>query len=183
MPHVELSLTEGARRPAIPDRGDPAARAVPTEEPAPASGEGPSRLPDSRSGHEQPGSGSLERWAAVVAAATEPSLVLNVAGEIVAASATCAELIGLPDTTTVRGRKLRDAAMELVDFTASLDKLDSSEADKIPPLLAISSGRLARGLMRVACPETHAVATMDAIATPLYEGTGVIGSLTFFARV
>jgi hypothetical protein len=162
VPHVELSLTEGARRP-VPR--DPAHYSATL--PAP----------------DGPAGTSLERWAAVVAGATEPSLVLNLAGEIVAASASCAELIGLRDTSTVRGRRLRDAVMELVDFTASLDKLDSAEADKIPPLLAISSGRLARGLIRVACPETHAVSTMDAIATPLRDGPTVIGSLTFFARV
>jgi hypothetical protein len=118
-----------------------------------------------------------------VASAAEPSLVLNAAGLIVAASGSCAELIGLGDATAARGRRLRDAVMELVDFTATFDKLDSAEADKIPPLLAISSGRLARGLIRLACPETHVVATMDAIATPLWDRREVIGSLTFFARI
>jgi hypothetical protein len=150
VPHVELSLIEGARRLAPPDR---------------------------------PGGGSFERWAAVAAGAAEPCLVLNTAGIIVAASASCAELIGLGDATAVRGRRLRDAVMELVDFTASFDKLDSAEADKIPPLLAISSGRLARGLIRLACPLTQHVSTMDAIATPLWDGPEVIGSLTFFARI
>lgn len=179
MPHVELSLTEGARRPVPPDRADHAAQ---PGDPAPVAAGGPSGLPGSRPTPDGPAT-RLERWATVVAGAAEPSLVLNVAGEIVAASVSCAELIGLPDPATVRGRKLRDAVIELVDFTATFDKLDSAEADKIPPLLAISSGRLARGLIRVACPETHAVSTMDAIATPLWGGSAVIGSLTFFARV
>ena len=181
MPHVELSLTEGARRPAPPDRTDHAGPPAPAGDAPP---EEPSPLAPARpAGDGAAGGSSLEQWAAVVSGAAEPSLVLNVAGEIVAASASCAELIGLGDTYTVRGRRLRDAVMELVDFTASLDKLDSAEADKIPPLLAISSGRLARGLIRLACPETHAVSTMDAIATPLWSGPTVIGSLTFFARV
>lgn len=181
MPHVELSLTEGARRPAPPDRTDHAGQPAPAGDAPPEEPSSP--LPPARSAGDGAGGSSLDRWAAVVAGAVEPSLVLNVAGEIVAASASCAELIGLRDAHTVRGRRLRDAVMELVDFTASLDKLDSAEADKIPPLLAISSGRLARGLIRVACPETHAVSTMDAIATPLWSGPAVIGSLTFFARV
>lgn len=156
MAHVELSLREGARRPALPDQ--PPAR---------------DELP----------SASLGRWAAVVATAPEPCLVLDAAGVIVSASASCAELIGLKDLAAARGRRLRDAVVDLVDFTDSLDKLDSAEAGKIPPLLAISSGRLARGLIRVACPDTQTVSTMDAIATPLWEGATVTGSLTFFARI
>lgn len=129
------------------------------------------------------GGNSLERWAAVVAEATEPCLVVDATGMIVACSAACAELIGFGDPAAALGRALRDAVTELVDFTASLDKLDRAEADKIPPLLAISSGRLARGLIRVACPETHRVSTMDAVAAPLGDGSAVTGSLTFFSRI
>ena len=72
---------------------------------------------------------------------------------------------------------------ELVDFTASLAKLDNAEADKIPPLLAISSGRLARGLMRVRPPAGGTVRTVDAVATPLWDGSTLVGSLTFFSEV
>jgi hypothetical protein len=102
---------------------------------------------------------------------------------IVAISASCAELIGLGDPAAARGRRLRDAVVRLVDFTDSLDDLDNAEADKIPPLLAISSGRLARGLIRLACPEKSTVSTMDAISTPLWDGPELVGSLTFFAPI
>lgn len=171
MAHVELSLRESARQSTPPDQPPP------PDQPEPA-------VPRTRSAAAPaPADGSLGRWAAVVAAAPEPSLVLDADGVIVAASASCAELIGLNDLADTRGRQLRDAVVDLVDFTDSFDKLDRAEADKIPPLLAISSGRLARGLMRVACPDTHVVSTMDAIATPLWEGTTVTGSLTFFARI
>ena len=55
--------------------------------------------------------------------------------------------------------------------------------EKIPPLLAIRSKRLARGLMRVQIdgPEPHL--TVDAIATPLMAADQVVASLTFFSPV
>ena len=168
MPHVELSLVEDPSR-HTPERVSDGGPVVPhTREP---------REPGSDGG------GSVQRWAAVVATAAEPSLVLDAHGMIVTASASCAKLIGLGDAAAARGRRLRDAGLHLIDFTASPDELDSAEADKIPPLLAISSGGLARGLMRVACPDTKLTSTMDAIATPLWEGSTVVGSLTFFARI
>jgi PAS domain-containing protein len=170
VPHVELSLVEDPSRHA-PERVSDGGPVVPhTREPREL---------------QEPvlGTGSVQRWAAVVATATEASLVLDASGAIVAASASCAKLIGLGDAADARGRRLRDAGLHLIDFTASPDELDSAEADKIPPLLAISSGGLARGLMRVACPDTKITSTMDAIATPLWEESTVVGSLTFFARI
>lgn len=156
MPHVELSLTEDARR-------------------LPPAAPGSNGLLPLR--------GSLERWAAVAGCATEPCLVLRPNGVIVAASASCAELIGLGDPATAVGRPLREAVGSLVDFTASLAQLDSSEADKIPPLLAISSGRLARGLMRIVCPISGIARTLDAVATPLWDGPSLAGSLAFFSEI
>lgn len=166
MPHVELSLIEDPSR-----FGDDRVA---------------TRVPRARAPQEPPTVahvGSLDRWASVVIGAAEPSLVLAADSTIIAASASCAEMIGLGDPEIARGRRLRDAGVRLVDFTTSLDELDPNEADKIPPLLAISSRRLARGLMRVACPETKAACTMDAIATPLWDGATVVGSLTFFSEI
>lgn len=157
MPHVELELTEDVRRlPPTPARNTEAS------------------LSRSHS--------SLVRWAASVAGATEPSLVLTADAVIVAISASCADLIGQADPATMPGMPMRDAVPQLVDFTESLGQLDHSEADKIPPLLAISSGRLARGLMRVICAGGK-VRTMDAIATPLWDGRTLVGSLTFFSKI
>lgn len=155
MPHVELSLIED-----------------------------PSRFGDARDPKRRFGClSSLDRWASVVIGASEPSLVLAADSTIIAASASCAEMIGLGDPETARGHRLRDAGVQLVDFTSSPDELDPTEADKIPPLLAISSRRLARGLMRVQCPKTSAACTMDAVATPLWDGATVVGSLTFFSQI
>jgi PAS domain-containing protein len=129
------------------------------------------------------GGSSLQRWASVVVEATEPCLVLDVRAVIVAASPSCAELMGLTRDGDARGRRLREAVLPLVDFTADPAELEESEAHMIPPLLAISSGRMARGLIRVACPESGYVGTLDAIATPLTDGAEVVGSLTFFASI
>lgn len=161
MPHVELSLTE-----------DPSRLA--------AHGDGRAQVPTP---YEAVHIGSLERWASVVVGAAEPSLVLDVESVIVAASASCAKMIGLGDPDACHGKRLLDAGVRLIDFTGSLDDLDPSEADKIPPILAISSRRLARGLMRIACPLNKTACTMDAIATPLWDGAAVVGSLTFFSEI
>jgi hypothetical protein len=52
---------------------------------------------------------------------------------------------------------------------------------KIPPLLAMSSQRLSRGLLRVDRDGT--TATLDAIATPLFDDGRLAGSLTFFSEI
>jgi hypothetical protein len=166
VPHVELSLIE-----------DPS-RFGEAREPNQGRG-GEAREPNQGRGR----ASSLDRWASVVLGAAEPSLVLAADSTIIAASASCAEMIGLGDPEVARGRSLRDAGVQLVDFTPSLDELDPIEADKIPPLLAISSRRLARGLMRVVRPRASAACTMDAVATPLWDGATVVGSLTFFSQI
>jgi len=128
-----------------------------------------------------PWSTSFDRWAETVFAADEPCLVIDGSMTIVAASATCCELLGLADPRTAVGLPLRDAGLRLVDFTAARSELTDTEVDKIPPLLAVTSGRQARGLLRV--NHENADATVDAIATPLLLDNKVVGSLTFFATV
>lgn len=182
MPHVELSLIDSRRRLSPGAAGQP----VPPEAEPQADPPEAARVPRARQPEPPepgPARGSLDRWAAVVAGAVEPSLVLDTESVIVAASASCAEMLGCGDSASACGRRLQDAVTQLVDFTDPPDKLDSAEAGKIPPLLAISSGRLARGLMRVACAAGAPTRTMDAIATPLWEGKTLVGSLTFFSRV
>jgi hypothetical protein len=180
VPHLELSLIEDPSRFGDARRPD---RHVPL---SPDDDRAATHLPQARTPAEAPPlayASSLDRWASVVPGAAEPSLVVAADTTIIAASASCAEMIGLGDPEDARGRRLRDAGVQLVDFTTSLDELDPTEADKIPPLLAISSRRLARGLMRVVCPESKVARTMDAIATPLWDGVTVVGSLTFFSQI
>ena len=121
---------------------------------------------------------SLDRWAAAVADAAEASLVIDDEAVIVAISASFERLLGL--THPVVDRPLLDGVLQLLDF-ADGGALDNSEIMKTPPLLALSSGRLARGLVRVR--SASGACTLDAIATPLVQDEQVVGSLTFFSTV
>jgi hypothetical protein len=109
-------------------------------------------------------------------------LVIDAAGVIVAASGPCARLFNLGQPFELMGRHLLDRqVLVLIDFTAAGNELGEAEREQIPPLLALSSGRLARGLLRVR--NSDASRTLDAISTPLHHHDAVVGSLTFFAVV
>lgn len=126
---------------------------------------------------------NVDRWAATVAAATEPCLVIDKDVVIQAISPAAAELLGLGKPAEVFGKKLDGVVLRLIDFTAEPGVLEDPEVDKIAPLLAIRSGRLARGLIRVKGEAADTHTTVDAIATPLLDGEIVVGSLTFFSAV
>jgi PAS domain-containing protein len=124
----------------------------------------------------------LESWAASLTATEEPCLVIDATGIIVAASKPCARLFCLSQPAELTGRHMLDReVLYLIDFTAAGNELSESERDQIPPLLALTSGRLARGLMRVR--NRNGSRTLDSIATPLRQGGEVVGSLSFFAVV
>lgn len=126
---------------------------------------------------------NLDRWVAVVFGAVEPCLIIDPDSVILATSPACCELFELGNPSATVGKFLR-GALQLVDFTAAKGELATTESDKIPPLLALSSRRLARGLMRVQCgPDPVHSRTVDAISTPIWEGTRPAGSLTFFAEI
>ncbi|MFI5955881.1 hypothetical protein [Cryptosporangium sp. NPDC051539] len=99
-----------------------------------------------------------------------------------AASSSCHTALGLPSLRgALVGRGLLEDVIELVDFSASRLRLRPDEVERIPPLFALSTGSLARGLMRIRAGGT--TWTLDAVATPLRVGGSVLGSLTFFHRV
>jgi PAS domain-containing protein len=124
----------------------------------------------------------LERWAASLTNTEEACLVIDAAGIIVAASRLCARLLSLSQPAELTGRYMLDPeVLYLIDFTAAGNELGGSEREKIPPLLALTSGRLARGLMRVRNGKENC--TLDSIATPLRQDGEVVGSLSFFAVV
>jgi hypothetical protein len=120
---------------------------------------------------------SLRRWAGAVAGAAEPSLVIDDAEVVVAISPSLEDLLGLIEPAV--GRELRDV-LQPVDF-ADGGELTDDEIVKLPPLLALASGQLARGLLRV--QSASGPYTLDAIATPILDGGRVMGSLTFFSPV
>jgi hypothetical protein len=80
------------------------------------------------------------------------------------------------------GRGLLDV-VDLVDLTASGAPLAAWEAERIPPLLVLATGSLARGLMRVRVGEL--ARSVDVVSTPLWDGAGAgtVGSLSFFCRI
>lgn len=125
-------------------------------------------------------SGSLGLWSFTVEVAEEPCILLDHRGIVVTASPGCAGLLHIDPVTAV-GKPLVDGVLRLLDFNPVTGELPGWEADRIPPLLAMTSGGLARGLLRV--PGPGGPTTVDAISVPLRDGTIVVGSLTFFAPV
>jgi hypothetical protein len=125
----------------------------------------------------------LSRWSVAVSEATEPCVLLNTEGVVVAASPACGAFF-LVDPADAIGKRFVVGVIRLIDFTATPEDLPDWEVEKIPPLLALTSGSLARGLLRVPggagqmC--TGSNCTLDAIATPIRDVEGVAGSLTFF---
>jgi len=123
----------------------------------------------------------LARWVAAVTDSTEPALIIDASAVVIACTPACARLLGLPHTWT--GERLPDA-LRLIDFTAAGSDLSETERDLIPPLLAVASGRLARGLMRVRDNgQPGEIRTLDAISTPLHSGGVAVGSLTFLGEI
>ncbi|MET8280440.1 hypothetical protein [Micromonospora sp. NPDC005174] len=127
---------------------------------------------------------NVGQWSSTVGRADEPCLLIDADTRVVAISTAGCQLLCLGEPAGLIGRPLLDGGLHLLDFTANRGELTEAEIDKIPPLLALSSGRLARGLLRVqaasvGCPD----ATVDAISTPLLTDGAVAGSLTFFSEV
>lgn len=125
---------------------------------------------------------SVERWSMTVAVADEPCLVIDVDGSILAVSPSGSEVLGLGKPADALGRRL-SAALHLIDFTAGGGRLEEPDSDNIPPLLALRSERLARGLIRVLPGEGETPLTLDAVSTPLMAGDRVGGALTFLSPV
>ncbi|MDG4827725.1 hypothetical protein O7627_00205 [Solwaraspora sp. WMMD1047] len=132
----------------------------------------------------EPPADSFDSWCATVSGAVEPCLLIDLERVILAVSPSCCELLGLSAPARIVGRRLLDGGLRLLDFTATRGELPEPETEKIPPLLALSSGRMARGLLRVAGGlQRDSDATVDAIATPLLRDGALAGSLTFFLEV
>jgi len=139
-------------------------------------------VPQARTPAEAEFVAGIDRWTSTVATAVEPCLVIDVTTTILAVSPSCSELLGLGKPVDAVGQPLLGGVLRLIDFTAGGGELDEPEIEKIPPLLAIRSKRLARGLMRVQT-DREAHLTVDAIATPLVEAEQVMASMTFFSPV
>ncbi|GIJ29027.1 hypothetical protein Vqi01_41890 [Micromonospora qiuiae] len=132
----------------------------------------------------EPGCDNIGRWSATVSSADEPCLLIDAETRVLAVSAAGCELLCLGTPEELIGLPLLEGGLRLLDFTANRGELADPEIDKIPPLLALTSGRLARGLLRIeAAGEGTTDATVDAISTPVLADGAVAGSLTFFSEV
>jgi hypothetical protein len=124
---------------------------------------------------------SLDHWAGAVSGATEPCLIIDGVSTIIAVSPAACTLLGFQPPSDTVGCHLFAGVLRLLDFTSAGGHLPDSEFEKIPPVLAYSSGRLARGLLRVRSGTE--IRTVDAIAAPLFDGRKVVGSVTFFSQI
>lgn len=123
---------------------------------------------------------TCQQWAEPVRASADACLLLDVNGTIFATSPSCRSVLGLPEGIDAHRRTLLDGTLRLVGFSAGGGALPQWDAERIPPLQALNTGALARGLLRVSAGGV--ARTLDAVSTPLHGGTDVAGSLTFFRR-
>jgi PAS domain-containing protein len=130
---------------------------------------------------DDPIASTVDHWADAVDHASEPCIVIDAKAVVAAASPAACRLLGFADPSAAVGACLHDGVLPLIDFAATANPLPDTELAKIPPVQALLSERLARGLLRVRLG--GAVVTIDAVATPLLEGGHVVGSLTFFCTV
>jgi len=124
---------------------------------------------------------AVDRWSTVVDGANEPCVVIDSFANIAAVSESASDLLGFASPRAAIGACFYDHAVPLLDFTSEGASLSSDDIQRIPPILALTSGLLARGVLRVRTARD--IITMDAVSTPLIEGGVIAGSLTFFSVV
>ena len=124
---------------------------------------------------------TVDRWAATVDGANEACMVIDKLGRVAAVSTPACRLLGFSTPEAARGQSLFAGAIALRDFTSDGAALSQDEVLRIPPVVVLTSGLLARGVLRARVGKD--TVTMDAVSTPLRERDQVIGSLTFFSVV
>lgn len=118
---------------------------------------------------------TLGRWSAVAAAAHDACLVLDPQGQVVSLSAAAAELLDCSDAGVI-GRPLLDVTT-LIDFDTGEPRPPYEH--RVPPLAALSSDGIVRGLIRIRHTD-DALVTLDVCGMPLHDAAGrIVGSLSF----
>lgn len=121
----------------------------------------------------------LDRWLEAVHHAEEACLVLDAGGVVLGISNSCLGLLGF-DSDDSLGRGLLDV-MDFVSFDSSGRRPPAHQLHRMPPIAALRSGTLARGLIRIVVDGEPR--TLDAVACPLHADGAVAGSLTVFSPV
>lgn len=123
---------------------------------------------------DQPPATSLTAWCAQVREAHEPCLAVDADGRVVALSVSGAALLGA-EIHACLGVRLLDLVV-MVDFTATGVPLLDPEMCT-PPLRALRSRRLTRGLVRLRLTDGR-TPTFDVVGVPLADGSGALGYFT-----
>jgi len=121
------------------------------------------------------GSGPIGVWHAAVQASEEACVLLDEDARVVAASSSVGAVLGTTAAAAV-GAKFVDL-VTAVDFTSGAAP-DLELERSVPPLRALSTGGLARGLLRLR--SAAGLVTYDVVAVPL---VGQAGALAFFLAV
>jgi PAS domain-containing protein len=114
---------------------------------------------------------AVAAWATQVRASREAAVLVDATGRVVALSDEAARQWGVGADAAV-GVRLLDL-LTVVDFTEGAVALADAEMH-VPPLRALFSGRMARGLVRVRTG-AGALATYDVVGVPLESGVGAVG--------
>ena len=114
----------------------------------------------------------LDAWALRVREAAEAMLLVDATGRVVALSVAAGRLL-LLDPAASAGARLLDL-VQVVDFTAAAVPVPDPEV-QLPPLRAIVTGRLNRGLVRLR--SGHVLRSYDVVGVPLSEAAGAIAFL------
>jgi PAS domain-containing protein len=121
------------------------------------------------------GVGPIGVWHAAVQASDEACLLLDSDARVVAASNAVGAVLGTTAASAV-GAKFVDL-VTAVDFTSGAAP-DLELERSVPPLRALATGGLARGLLRLR--SSAGLVTYDVVAVPL---AGQSGALAFFLAV
>jgi PAS domain-containing protein len=121
------------------------------------------------------GAGPISVWHAAVQGSGEACLLLDRDARIVAASAAVGVLLGTSAADAV-GARFVDV-VTAVDFTSGAAP-DAEIERSMPPLRALATGGLARGLLRLR--SAAGLVTYDVVAVPLADHSG---ALAFFLAV
>lgn len=123
---------------------------------------------------DEPARGGVSQWAGRVRDADEPCLLIDAEGRVAAASRPCGELLSV-EPLRIIGALLADL-LEMIDFSAAGVPL-ADPARHAPPLRALSTGGMARGLVRLR-PTSGPPVTYDVVGIPLAGGSGALAFFT-----
>lgn len=123
----------------------------------------------------------LDGWLDAAHHSEDACLVLDADGVVAGISDVCLDALGLSSAEEILGRGMLDDVVDFVDFAGVGVRPVPADLAKIPPLLALHSGGLARGLIRVRT--SGRITTLDAVSAAIRADGGLVGSVTFLSEV